>query len=462
MGLLALFSVIIARKFTVIFAVAVAGAVALAVGLLVPKSYVSTARVQVDSLQENLLTGLFEPRVRIAEFLGQQAAVAGSRTVSVQVYDKLVAEGFFVEEEFIADWREKTGGEIVPGNDARLWAADQLLRNLEISADAIESTLSVSYRSEDPAQSARISNAFANAYMATVISQRKRRAARNAANFDDETRSLAIGIEDAQRDLTNFREESGIVGLGAQRLEDIEVELAALTMRLASARTDYSEAQSLMRQAQNASENDLLTLPLPDEIEAGRQAQSRLGAVQVQVQRLSERYGPQYPPFIEARNEKRALERTIMQAVEDHLEYTERRVASLSATAQEKKKAVVELQATKQTYDVLSRKVDASRQTYDLVSTRSLQESLQSRVDNIDVLMLARAVPAERPATPPLPLLIAIGMVAGFFIGASAAVALELIEGRVRSPESVGRALRANVVAELTPPTAKDLKRLAA
>jgi uncharacterized protein involved in exopolysaccharide biosynthesis len=458
-GLLALLDVLRARKMTVMLAVVVAGLIAFALGALLPKHYQSTARVQVDSLKENLLTGFFEPRVRVSEFLGQQAAVAGSRAVALQVYDGLIDEGYFVRETFEADWRGKTGGELVPGNDARLWAADQLLKKLNISVDALESTLSISFRSGDPAQSSRIANAFATAYMNTILAQRQRRAARNAANFEEETESLQQGITDAQRDLTEFREETGIVGLGAQRLEDIEVELAALTMRLAEARTDDSEARSILRQAREASENDLLTLPLPEEAEAGRQAQARLGAVQVQVQRLSERYGPDYPPYAEAVNEKRALERTIKKAVEDHAEFTARRVSALQGAAKRKKDEVVDLQETKQTYDVLTRRVEASRQNYDLVSNRSIQEELQSRVDVVEVLMLARAVPADRPMTPPLAIIVALGMIAGFFLGATAAVAMELFEGRVRSPEAVAKLMRTSVVAEVTAP--HRAKRLA-
>lgn len=452
MGILALFSVLLARKTLVLISVGVAMLFSLMLGVVLPKEYRSIARVQVDSLQENLLTGLFKPRVRVAEFLGQQAAVAGSRTVALQVYDQLIDEGFFIAEEFEAEWRKKTKGELISGNDARLWAADQLLRKLEITADSLESTLSISFRSDDPAQAARIANAFANAYMDTVLGNRKRRATRNASNFDVETLSLAQNIEDAQHDLTTFRETSGIVGLGAQRLEDIEVELAAVTMRLANARTDHSEAQSLLRQAYDASENDLLTLPLSQQIQAGRQAQTRLGAVQVQVQRLSERYGPQYPPFIEAINEKRALERTILKAVEDHAEFAKRRVDALSAEARERKRQVVALQEIKQRYDVLSRRVEASRQTYDLVANRSLQESLQSRVDAIDLMMLARAVPAERPAILPLPVIVLLGTMIGFFLGASSAIAVELMEGRIRHIDTIARTLRAPVAAEISIP----------
>ncbi|MBT8472319.1 MAG: hypothetical protein KJN99_06920, partial [Marinicaulis sp.] len=350
MGLNALFTVLLARKWILIQAVMVGALAALLVGLILPKEYRSTARVQVDSLQQNLLTGNFEPRVRVSEFLGQQAAIAGSRSVAVQVYDTLVAQGQLIESDLEAEWREATGGELVAGNDARLWAADKLLKKLEIEADAGQSTLTIGFKSEDPSQSARVANAFASQYMQSVLDQRQRRAARNAANFSGETESLEENIEQAQRDLTDFRQQSGIVGLGAQRLENSEVELAAVTMRLAEARADLSEAQSLLRQAREATGRELLTLPLSQEIASGRQAQSRLGSVLVQLQRLNDRYGPTYPSLIEADNERRALERTILKSVEDRAEFAERRVAALEANLQQKKTEVVALQETKQTY----------------------------------------------------------------------------------------------------------------
>ena len=141
--------------------------------------------------------------------------------------------------------------------------------------------------------------------MQTVLNQRQRQAARNAISFSDETQALEDDLEFAQRELRDFREEAGIVALGAQRLEGEEVGLASVTLRLAEARADLSEAQSLLRQVRAAPDNELLTLPLPGDVHAGRQAQSRLGAVRVQIQRISERYGEQYPDYIEAMNEKK-------------------------------------------------------------------------------------------------------------------------------------------------------------
>ena len=459
MGIGAFLSIAFARKFLIAWAVLVSACVAVAAGLIIPKEYEATAKVQVDSVQKNLVTGLFEPRVRVSEFLGQQAAVAGSRTVALQVIDTLTAEGYFAMSDFEAQWRRKTGGELVPGNDARLWAADELIRKLTVRADALESTIQLTFRSENPSQSARIANAFANAYMQIILDQRQRRSARNAANFDEETLSLERDLDLAQRELTDFREESGIVGIGAERVQAAEVELASLTARLAEAQGDLSEARSLLRQAQSSGASALLTLPLPDDAQTGRQAQSRLGAVLLQVRRLAERYGERYPDYIEAVNEKTALQRTILSAIEDRTTYAQNRVFALEASLNEKKQDVVELQKIKQQYDVLEQKVTASRETYDLVATRSLQESLQSRVDFVELLLLSRAVPATRPSTPPLFVIVLIGIFAGGALGAAAAVALELLEGRIRRAQALAHILKAPIVATLDAPVKSPMPK---
>ena len=160
--------------------------------------------------------------------------------MALQVYDTLIDEGFFITSDFEAEWRKQTKGELVFGQMIPDFGpADQLLRKLDINTNTLEGTLSISFRSESASDAARITNAFATAYMQTVLNQRQRRAARNAMNFSEETTALEQNMELAQRELTDFREESGIVALGAQRLEGEEVGLASVTMRLAEARGGF-------------------------------------------------------------------------------------------------------------------------------------------------------------------------------------------------------------------------------
>ena len=446
MGIAELFSVLVLRKFLVAWTVVVCVAAATAVGVFLPERYVAAATVQIDSVQRNTLTGLVEPRVKIAEFLGQQAAFATSRTVALDVIDRLTAEGFISMQDFETRWREETGGELVAGNDARLWAADELLEQLRVEADALESTLKIHFRAETAEQAARVANAFANAYVDKIGEQRQRRAAQKALSFTQATQSLADDLEDAQRDLIRFRERSGILPLGEQQVEASEVELASLSARLAEARADNAEAQSLLRKAENTSRDNLVTFPLPEDSIPGRQAQARLTVVNAQLARIAERYGSTYPDYVETAQEKRALEENILNAIRARADYAARRAGALEESMAALKGDVIDLQGTRQTYDLLRDKVVASQETFNLVAMRSMQETLQSQVDSIHAIPLARAVPPTTPATPPLFVIVILGVVFGVMMGASAATCLEFYEGRVRSAKSVQQIFQTPVV----------------
>lgn len=449
MGVIDFFSVLQYRKFIVLWATLVGLTVGLGAGALLPVRYVSSAKVQVDSLQRNTLTGLVEPRFRVVEFLGQQVAVATSRSVAIDVIDALSAEGVIILSDFENDWRRKTGGETVPGNDLRTWAADELLKGLAVEADAIESTLKIAFRAEDPAQAARIANAFASAYMTAILDQRQRRYARNARSFSDETRALAENVETAQGDLADFRRESGVLPLGPQRVEAAEVELAAITARLAEARADSAEAASLLAQALATPRGQLLSFPLPDDALPGLQAQVRLASVSATLARIAERYGEKYPDYLETLREKQTLESNILQSVRDRADYAARRVAALESQAARLKSDVVSKKNTREAYDLLEKKVVASQNTYDLVTTRSLEEALQSRVDTVDARLLASAAPPANAATPPLAIIVLIGFGAGLALGAMTAIFVELNEGRIRSIDALRAAFKTSILAEV-------------
>ena len=103
------------------------------------------------------------------------------------------------------------------------------------------------------------------------------------------------------------------------------------------------------------------------------------------------------------------------------------------------------MQNTREKYDLLEKKVETSQDAYSLVTTRSLQESLQARVDTIDVFLLARATPSADPATPPVWVIALIGLFAGLAVGGSTAVFVELLEGRIRTADVVQRNFRSFV-----------------
>lgn len=467
MAMTALFRCFAARRLILGWGALVGLVVGLATGAFLPKTYESSATVLVDSIQKDV-TGLYEPRLRVAEFLGQQAAIAQSRAVALEAFDRLTEDGFIAFADFESRWRRETGGEIVAGNDPRAWAADELVRNLVVEADAATSTLTIGYRAQDPAQAARVAESFAAAYMKTVLEQRQRRAARAAASLSDERQTLERDLEGAQRELNHYREKSGIIGMGDHRLEGAEIELQSLTTHLADARADLARVQSLQALVDRSTPEGLKTLALGDDLDAGRAAQAQLGEVSAALEVLRGRFGETYPDLVDLRRRKESLEASVRLAVKDRVDYAERRLRALEAEAAEKKAEVMSLQKVKETYDRLEKKVSASRDTYSLVANRTLQEAMQSRVDDLDVVLLARAVPPPHALTPPLYVIALLGLLAGAILSAGAAVAIEFSEGRVRDAEAVRRLLRAPVLAEIpaapsgAEPRRKRSKRAAA
>ncbi len=450
MGLLSFFNVLRARSLIVLWSIVIATFISAVLGFALPKNYVASAKVQVDSVFENPLTGLAEKRHRVSEFLGQQAALVSSRSVALKVVAELIATGHLSMAEYEDQWRKKTGGEIVTGNNLTEWVADELLLNLNVQSSVTESTMLISYRSNDPSLAARYANAFADSYMRIVIDNRQRRAARTAANFSEETRNLERQVQKSRDELTDFQAESGLVTIGAQQLEAAEVELGTITSRIADARADYAEARSLLSQAVSASRAELATLPIPNDNNVGKSAQARLGSIRVQMEKVEQRYGENHPDYQEGLMQMRSLQTALFQSIRERADYARRRIASLEAAAAIQKARVIALQKTRQTFNVLEQGLANNQQTFDEISRRRLQQSLQSRFDLVDILMLGRAVPPQEPPVPIHVIVIIAGFFLGVCLGISAAILTELVEARIRVKAMLERVAQAPVFAEVT------------
>jgi uncharacterized protein involved in exopolysaccharide biosynthesis len=457
MSIFAFFSVLRARAFIIVWSTAVAVCAAMMVANVLPQNYEASAKVQVDNMREDLLTGLSERSPRVAEFLGQQSAIVSNRIVALKVVRKLSEEGYLSIPEYKERWTQETGGDVVAMNDLNRWIADELLKRLSVRQSISESTLTITYRGENPAIAARYANAFADAYMVTVQEQRKRRAARNAASFSEETRMLAKQVEDAREELTEFQQESGIVTIGVQQLESAEVHLATITERVAVARGDYAEAESLYELAKVTPRNMLASLPLTGNSARGvptpaMAAQNKIAEISSLLDRIEARYGQSHPDYIEGMNELINQQNIVFSAIKERSEYTKRRLNKLIAEEESQKKKVVALQKTKQRFDVLEKNLETNRQTYDLIAARTLEEGLQSRVASVEVLLLSRALPPGEPLIPIYVVILIAGAFLGMGLGSSTAILIELLEGRLRSIQGLRFATRTPVLAEIKMP----------
>jgi succinoglycan biosynthesis transport protein ExoP len=108
------------------------------------------------------------------------------------------------------------------------------------------------------------------------------------------------------------------------------------------------------------------------------------------------------------------------------------RAAEGQKALEAQKQKILELKQQRDGSDVLNREVESAQRAYDAAMQRTNELQLTSRLDQTNIAVLPATAPA-RPAGPKVLRNIILGLLAGAILAAGAALALELIDRRVRS-----------------------------
>ncbi|HEY7599796.1 MAG TPA: Wzz/FepE/Etk N-terminal domain-containing protein, partial [Candidatus Limnocylindrales bacterium] len=177
---------------------------AIGVALVVPKKYVGTATLLVDSRDEQALTPArvltFRDR---ASYIGTQIELIQSGRVAQQVVRDLKLNQ---NPELRAAFEEDTGG--VGSIDA--WIAEILLAKLKVTS-SVSNLITVEYSSNDPKRSADVANAFAKAYLATALDLRTQPQREAAEWFEDQLKGMKARVTEAQGKLTDYQRQKGLI-----------------------------------------------------------------------------------------------------------------------------------------------------------------------------------------------------------------------------------------------------------
>ncbi len=191
-----------ARRKAFVIAFAVTIATALAVALILPKKYVATATLLIDTRDEQTMTpGRMTSRER-ASYVATQIDLLKSTRVATQVArDLKLAQKPGVREA----WERDTGG----AGSIDEWIAADLQKNILIDSTG-SSFLLVNYSSNDPKYASDVANAFTKAYLDTVLFLRTEPTREAAEWFNQQLKTLRTQVADAQNRLNTFQKQKGL------------------------------------------------------------------------------------------------------------------------------------------------------------------------------------------------------------------------------------------------------------
>ena len=133
------------------------------------------------------------------------------------------------------------------------------------------------------------------------------------------------------------------------------------------------------------------------------------------------------------------------------------REAQVSAALESQRQKVLRMKAVRDEGMVLQRDVENAQRAYDAVQARLSQTNLESQTTQSNVNLLTQAVPPVEPSSPKLVLNTLLALFLGLLLAMGTAMALEMMDRRVRSIDDVVAALDLPVIGVMPRPGARRL-----
>lgn len=436
MNLYQFLSALRARVSLFAFLLLVTVLVATLVSLLLPKIYTATVSLLLDAKEEQSLSTALRPLVSSQErasYLQTQLDIITSEKVARRVVDDLKLAQRAVSANALEDVA-KHGGSI----EDKL--VEFLMQDLKVDTSQ-SSVIRLSFSSQEARYSAEVANAFAKAYIDTMLELRVEPAQKAAAWFDEQLKSLRANLEDAQAKLTDYHQRRGIVAAD-ERLDVESTRLAGLSDQVVRAQEQTFEWKSREEQARESLGQGRSPANLPEVMDNPFIQRLKQDVMQgeTKLRELSTHYGPNYPQYQRQVEENESLRekldaemKRLVAGIQSSARQSRQREAGSRRAMAAQSARVLGLKENRNELTVLRRNVESAERAYDTAMQRSVVSLVDSRANQTNVMVLNPAGVPRKHSSPKIPLNIALSVVVGTILGIVMVMLLEALDRRVRS-----------------------------
>jgi chain length determinant protein EpsF len=411
------------------------------------KQYTAEASMVVE-MRNDPIMGALAPGLASPAYLATQVEILKSDRVAGRVVKMLGVER---SPAAVQQWRDSTDAKIPLD---RYFAA-LLQKGLQVEPSRGSNVINITFVNPDAAFAAAAANAFAQAYLDVSVELRVEPARQSATWLDDQTKTLRTNLEAAQARLSKFQQDKGIV-VSDERVDQETQRLNVLLAQLAQAQAEQIETSARQRNSGSEMSPDVQNSPSVQTLKA------QLAMAETKHSEISSIVGPNHP-------QRQALEAQIRELRQQLASEVRRvsggssvlsrgsaqKVGELQTLADLQKKQVLALRSQRDSMAVLQRDVETAQRAYEGVSQRSTALTLESQNTQANVRLLSPAVEPYTTSRPKTVINIIGSIFGGLLLGALAAIGLELLNRRIRSPEDMQTLAGVPVIGVLQPADSK-------
>ena len=405
---------------------------ALAVTVVLPNIYKANATLVVDVRTPDSILGNSGLPFMSPGYMNTQAEIASSRRVVEQAISALKLEE---NQEMKTQWEENVND----SRSYRQWLVDFIQSSMEVSPGKESNTLFITISSRSPKFSAELANGLAQAYISTSISMNVEPAKNYVQFYEEQQQRARDELIKAQRRLSDFQRERGIVIVTD---DQIDIENARLT-ELSSALTESQTRRAdQVGRAYNSGEQGLLQDPISNVVL--NSLRSQLQQKQSELAEASARIGENHPEYQRLKAEVDSLQSSVNSEITRSnatLRAGARASISQEATIkkalEEQRNRILKLTENKDSAMALQRDLDAAEKQFEMVSTRTSMSEISSKQNSANVFLVSAASAPIKPSSPGLPVIVLSALLFGLVLGLVISCAIEFLDHRVRSSEDL-------------------------
>lgn len=442
-----------------VFAIAIA--LGLIAALLATEQYRSTVRLEISVAEQNVtnVQGVEDNTVLTERaYLPTQYELLESRSLARRVVRELDLRN---DEQFIDSF------EIVPSelSNVEERIATILLNGVEINPIDNSFLVDVSFSSPSPQLSARIANAWAEAYIQENLN-RKYGATIEARDFlEERLEQTRDQLELAERELIAYATNQGLLTLNPAGTEAdsagtasqtlVATDLSAFNNALLEATADRIAAEAAL-QSRSASTD-------PGDSASLAALRARRSEIQLELADLRSRFEDGYPPIsaliaqLEEIDQAIAQEQSISQnRLREHFVEARQRENQLRSQVAELQGQLIAQRNDSVQYNILQREVDTNRELYAGLLQRYREIGVVG-VGESNVLVVDEALPASAPFSPSIPLNLALSLVIAAIVTVGGVYLYDLLNQSPRNPQQVRERLGLELLAAIPKTGESDL-----
>jgi uncharacterized protein involved in exopolysaccharide biosynthesis len=386
---------------------------------IVPPRWDGTARVMLNILKPDPVTGMVVGGIASKNYIATQVALINDYSVTGKVAEQL---GWLSDPGLINAYRHRSKTDTA---DFRHWLAAGV--SGRASADVIlgSNIMQIHYSASRPEEARAVSEALRRAYMDVSLSMQREDATRDAEWYTQQTEKAKAALDTAMATLADYERQNGIV--------------------MADNNTDVDTAR-LRTLAQAGDVNVPTVAPV-----AASPLRAQLASVDSDIVEQSKTLGPNHPTLIALRAKRTAIAQLITQEESNQASQVAKANALRAGAVQQalnvQKSKVIAQSAQRAKLTQLQAEVDLRRQQFDRTQTKAADLRLQAASNDAGMTSLGTATVPAAPSFPKKPLIYLGALGLGLGMGFALALLVELFARKVRSPEDLRYAVDAPTLA---------------